>query len=88
VVLYYPDNLGAVRTTDAKDFFYGKPNAQGFYPQQNLFINWSSATPLASADASSSSSAAVWIVIAIVVVAALAGAAIVIRRRSTATERE
>ena len=72
-----------------KDFFYGKPNAQGFYPQQNLFINWRSATPLASADASSSSSAAVWIVIA-----DRGGrrhwpaAAIVIRRRSTADERE
>ena len=69
VILYYPDFLSAVRTDGVKNFFFGKPNAQGFYPQQNLFINWRTATPVAS-DASSSSSAALWIVIAIVVVRA------------------
>ena len=86
VVLYYPDNLSAVRTDDAKNFFYGTPAAQGFYPQQNLFINWSTATPVASA--SDSSSAALWVVLAIVVVALLAGGGILVRRRSTAAERE
>jgi peptide/nickel transport system substrate-binding protein len=87
VILYYPDNLSAVRTDAAKDFFYGTPGAQGFYPQQNLFINWRTATPLAG-DSSSSSSAAVWIVLVVVVVALLAGGLIVVRRRSTAAERE
>jgi peptide/nickel transport system substrate-binding protein len=87
VILYYPDNLGAVRSGFAKDFFYGKPNAQGFYPQQNLFINWTTATPVAS-DAPASSSATLWIVIAIVVVVVLAGGGLVYRRRRTAGERE
>jgi peptide/nickel transport system substrate-binding protein len=87
VILYYPDNLSAVRSSAVEDFFYGKPDAQGFYPQQNLFINWLNAAP-AAADNSSSSSPAVWIVIAIVVVVALAVAALVIRRRTTAAARE
>ena len=59
IILYYPDNLGAVRTSAVKDFFYGKPNAQGFYPQQNVFINWQSAAPLSSGGGSSSSRGAV-----------------------------
>ena len=49
IILYYPDNLGAVRSSAVKGFFYGKPNAQGFYPQQNVFINWRIATPAAPA---------------------------------------
>jgi peptide/nickel transport system substrate-binding protein len=88
VVLYYPDFLSAVRTSAVKDYFFGKPNAQGFYPQQNLFINWNDATPVASSDASSSTSPAVWIVIAIVVVAALGAGGLMWRRRATAGERE
>jgi peptide/nickel transport system substrate-binding protein len=88
VILYYPDNLGAVRTSGAKDFFFGKPNAQGFYPQQNLFINWHTAAPLGGSANSSSSSPALWIVLAVVVVAVLAGAGIIVRRRTTAAERE
>jgi peptide/nickel transport system substrate-binding protein len=87
VILYYPDNLGAVRSSAVKDFFYGKPGAHGFYPQQNMFINWRTANA-ATADSPSSSSPALWIVIAIVVVALLAGAVLVIRRRATAAERE
>jgi peptide/nickel transport system substrate-binding protein len=88
VVLYYPDFLSAVRTNVVKNYFFGSPNAQGFYPQQNLFINWNDAAPVASSDASSSSSGTtVTIVIAIVVVALLAGGAAFWRRR-TAAERE
>lgn len=87
VILYYPDLLSGVRTDVIKDYFFGKANAQGFYPTQNLFINWRSATPVAT-DASSSSSPTLWIVIAIVIVAVLAGAVIIFRRRQTAGERE
>jgi peptide/nickel transport system substrate-binding protein len=87
VILYYPDWLSAVRTDKVKDYFYGKPNAQGFYPTPSEFINWRSATPVAS-DAPSSSSPVLWIVLAIVVVALLAAGGFVLRRRSTAGERE
>jgi peptide/nickel transport system substrate-binding protein len=85
VILYYPDWLSAVRTSVAKDYFYGKPNAQGFYPIPNEFINWRTATPVAG---DSSSSVAIWIVIAIAAVAVLAGGGIWLRRRTTAGERE
>jgi peptide/nickel transport system substrate-binding protein len=87
VILYYPDWLSAVRTDYVKNYFYGSPNAQGFYPTPSQFINWRSATPVAS-DSSSSSSPTLWIVLAIVVVALLVGAGILVRRRSTAGERE
>jgi peptide/nickel transport system substrate-binding protein len=87
VILYYPDLLSGVRTDAVKNYFFGKPNAQGFYPTQNLFINWRSATPVAS-DSPTSSSPTLWIVIAIVVVAVLAAAVILFRRRATAGERE
>src|SRR6185437_16074979 len=87
VVLYYPDWLSAVRTNVVKDYFYGQPNAKGFYPTPNRFVNWLDATPVATASASSSSPA-LWIVIAIVAVVVLAGGALLIRRRSTAGERE
>jgi len=88
VVLYYPDFLSAVRSNLVKDYFFGKPNAQGFYPQQNLFINWLDAAPVASSDASSSSGSTLAIVIPIVVVVLLAGGALVFWRRRTAGERE
>jgi peptide/nickel transport system substrate-binding protein len=87
VILYYPDWLSAVRTSYVKNYFYGSPNAQGFYPTPSEFINWRSATPVAG-DSSSSSSPALWIVLAVVVVALLVGATILLRRRSTAGERE
>jgi peptide/nickel transport system substrate-binding protein len=87
VILDYPDWLSAVRTNLVTNYFYGKPNAQGFYPIPDEFINWRSATPVADAS-SSSTSPAVWIVVAIVVVIVLAGGGLVLRRRATAGERE
>ena len=87
VMLYYADGLSAVRSDHVKDFFYGTPNAQGFYPQQNAFINWLDASPVGGAGGSSSTT----LVIVIVVVLALAaagGTGIVLRRRATAGERE
>ena len=88
IILYYPDNLGAVRSSAVKGFFYGTKNAQGFYPQQNDFINWRIASPASADSSSSSSSATLWIVIVIVVVVVLAAGALVLRRRTTAAERE
>jgi ABC-type transport system substrate-binding protein len=87
VILYYPDWLSAIRTSTVKNYFYGSPDAQGFYPIPNEFINWRTATPVA-ADASSSSSPTLLIVIVIVIVAVLGSAAILLRRRATAGERE
>jgi ABC-type transport system substrate-binding protein len=87
IILYYPDNLGVARTSAVKGFFFGKPDAQGFYPQQNIFINWRTAAPVDSGSGSSSGTV-LWIVIAVVVVIVLAAAGLVIRRRATAAGRE
>jgi peptide/nickel transport system substrate-binding protein len=87
VILYYPDFLSAVRTDKVRNYFSGTPNAQGFYPTPNRFINLRAATPVASAS-SSSSSATLWIIIVIIVVVLLAAALILLRRRRTAGERE
>jgi peptide/nickel transport system substrate-binding protein len=87
VILYYPDWLSAVRTDVVKNYFYGTPDARGFYPTPNRLINWLSATPV-SASSGSSPGATLWIVIAVVVVVVLAAAGLVIRRRATAGERE
>jgi peptide/nickel transport system substrate-binding protein len=87
VILFYPDWLSAIRTNVVKNYYYGKPNAQGFYPIPDEFINWRSATPVADSS-SSSSSPAVWIIIVIVVVALLAGGGLLLRRRATAGQRE
>ena len=87
IILYYPDNLGAARNTAVNGFFFGKPGAQGFYPQQSVFINWRIAAPTGSGSGSSSSTA-LWIGLAVVVVVVLAGAGLVIRRRATSAGRE
>ncbi len=86
VMLYYADGLSAARSDHVRNFFYGKPSAQGFYPQQNLFINWRTATPVGGS--SSSSSTALIIGIVALVVVAAAGGGFVLRRRATAGERE
>ncbi len=87
IMLYYADSLSAVRSDQVKNFFYGKPDAQGFYPQQNLFINWRTATPLGGTTGTSSSST-LWIVLVVVVVLLAAAAVFLLRRRATAGERE
>lgn len=88
IILYYHDNLEAVRTADVKNYFYGKPDSRGFYPLQTDTINWAEARP---ADASGSGGSALGLEIGIpvvVVVLAAAGALIAVRRRRTAGERE
>jgi peptide/nickel transport system substrate-binding protein len=87
IILYYPDSLQAVRTTDTSNFFYGTKNAQGFYPQQNVWINWGSATPVAAAGGSSDTGLYIGVAVAVVVVLG-GGGFIAMRRRSSAGERE
>lgn len=87
-ILAYPNWLSAVRTDVVKNYFYGQPNAQGFYPYPERFDSLNVATPANASGGGSSSGATVWIVIAIVVVIVVAGLILVMRRRSTAGERE
>ena len=87
IPLYYANTLSAVRTDQVKNYFYGTPNAQGFYPQQNLFINWRTATPVGGASSGSSSSTLLIVVIVVVVLLA-AAAVLLLRRRATAGQRE
>jgi len=87
VILYYPDRLQAVRTDRTGSFFYGTKNGQGFYPQQNVWINWWSATPVQ--DAASSPDTGLYIGAIVAVIALLtAGGLLVLRQRATAGERE
>ena len=88
VMLFYPDWLSAVRTDVVSNYFYGKPNAKGFYPTPNRFINWQDATPVSGSGAGSGPGAGLWAGIAIAVVVVLAIVAVAIRRRATAGERE
>jgi peptide/nickel transport system substrate-binding protein len=86
IILYYPDTLEAVRTDDARDLFYGTKNGQGFYPQQNVWINWWAAKPVADAARSSDTGLYIGVIIAVVVVLTVGGPLIV--RRATADGRE
>jgi peptide/nickel transport system substrate-binding protein len=87
IILYYKNGLSAVRTDKVHNYIYGSENSQGFYPLQNLFINWRTASP--GTDSSSSSKTGVWIGVGVAVVVLLALAAgVTMRRRSTARERE
>lgn len=88
LILYYQNNLSAVRTDAKRGFVTGSPDSQGFYPYQNYTRSWRYAQPpSASASDDSSSAAVIWIVVAVVVVLGL-GAVVVLRRRSTAADRE
>ncbi len=87
IILYYPDSLQAVRTNDTNAFYFGKKNAQGFYPQQNVWINWWSATPVGAAGGSSSTGLYIGIAVAVVVVLG-GGGFFMMRRRASAGERE
>jgi peptide/nickel transport system substrate-binding protein len=87
IILYYPDSLQAVRTNDSNDFYFGKKNAQGFYPQQNVWINWWSATPVGGAGSSSDTGLYIGVAVAVVVVLG-GGGFFMMRRRASAGERE
>ena len=87
IILYYKNGLSALRNDQVSNYLFGEPDSKGFYPLQNLFINWRTAKP--ESGGSSSSNTGLWIglVVVIVVVAGVAGA-VTMRRRSTAAERE
>jgi peptide/nickel transport system substrate-binding protein len=87
VILYYQNDLAAVRADHAKGFLSGKPNSQGFYPFQNYKLGWMNAVPAASASSSSSTGLIIGIVVALVVVLLIAGG-LLVRRRATAANRE
>jgi peptide/nickel transport system substrate-binding protein len=87
IILYYPDRLQAVRTDDARDLFYGKENGQGFYPQQNVWINWWAAKPASGTASSAGTGLYIGVIVAVVMVLA-AGGLLMLRRRATAGQRE
>jgi peptide/nickel transport system substrate-binding protein len=87
IILYYPDILDAVRTADVKDYAFGSPDAQGFYPLQTDYINWLQATPVAAVSGGTNMGLAVGVPVAAVVVLG-AGGIYALRRRRTAGERE
>lgn len=89
IMLYYADGLSAVRT-DKVNYMAGKADAQGVFPLQSLFYNWTHASPVATktAAASSSKGPAIGIGVGIVVVILAIGAFLVVRRRRTAADRE
>ena len=87
IILYYPDTLQAVRTDDVRDLFYGTKNERGFYPQQNVWINWWAARPAADAASSPDPALSIGVIVAVIAVLS-AGGVLFIRRRATADERE
>jgi peptide/nickel transport system substrate-binding protein len=87
LILYYSDNLEAVRTAAVKNYFYGSPNAQGFYPIQTDSLDWQEAKPAAASAGGSDTGLVVGVPIAAVVIIG-AGAIFVVRRRRTAGDRE
>ncbi len=87
VILYYKNGLSALRSDKTSSYLFGQENANGFYPLQNLFTNWRTATPTGKGSSSSNTGVYVGIVV-VVLVAAILGGLITMRRRSTAAERE
>jgi peptide/nickel transport system substrate-binding protein len=87
IILYYSDNLQAVRTSSVSDFMFGKQDSAGLYPVQNDLINWDLAKPVAAAAGGSSTGLVIGIPIAAIVIIGL-GALVVVRRRASAGDRE
>jgi peptide/nickel transport system substrate-binding protein len=92
IMLYYKDGLSAVRT-DKINYVTGKPDAQGVYPLQSTFYNWTHAAPVTkqatgSQSGSSNTGLFVGIGIAVIVVIAAVVIVLVLRRRRTAGDRE
>ncbi len=89
IILYYKNSLNALRTDQVSNFLHGSQNSDGFYPLQNRFISWRTASPAASSGASSSGGAGLWIGIAVAVVVVVALIVVfAMRRRATSRYRE
>jgi peptide/nickel transport system substrate-binding protein len=91
IILYYKNGLSAIRSDQVKNYLFGEPNADGFYPLQASFINWRSAEPATSSGGNSSddggSNAVVWILV-VVAVLVVVGVGVTLLRRRSADERE
>lgn len=89
IILYYQNDLAAVRKSASAGYLTGSPNQAGFYPFQNVTRAWMTATPPAASSKSSSSSTGLIIgVVVVVLVVVLAGGGLALRRRSSAADRE
>ncbi len=87
IILYYQNDLAAIRKEANHNFITGAKNAQGFYPYQNYKLGWRTAKPASSSsDSGSSTGLIIGIVIAVVVVVGV-GLIVVLRRRSGAADR-
>lgn len=88
IILYYGNDLAAIRKDAAKGFIFGTKNAAGFYPYQNVAQAWVNAVPPAGSSSSSSNTGLiVGIVVAVVVVVLAAGGFFMYRRRTAATRK-
>ncbi|MBO0821372.1 MAG: ABC transporter substrate-binding protein [Nocardiopsaceae bacterium] len=87
IMLFYADILDAVRTADVRNYMYGAPDAQGFYPLEADYLNWLRAKPASGSGGGGSLGLEIGIPVAVVVVIG-AGVIVVLRRRRTAADRE
>lgn len=90
IMLYYADGLSGVRT-DKVNYMTGTANAQGVFPLQSLFYNWTHAAPVSAKTATSSPSSkapAIGIGVGILVVLVALGVFLGLRRRRSAGDRE
>ena len=87
IILYYQNDLAAIRKDSMKGFIAGSKNSEGFYPYQNPWVGYIRATASGSSSSSSSNTGLIiGIVVAVVVVAGIA-LFVVLRRRTTAADR-
>jgi peptide/nickel transport system substrate-binding protein len=84
LILYYADDLSAVTTNTTTNFYFGKKDANGNIPPQNVFLDWKEATPAGSSSSSSSNTGVIVLVVVIVVVVLAGGGFFFWRRRSAA----
>jgi peptide/nickel transport system substrate-binding protein len=93
LILFYKNDLQAMRTDLVSNYLQGSKDSEGFYPLQHGFTSWWKATPAAGAQTASeqahqqSSNAFKWIGIAVLIVVVI-GAIVFLMRRRTASERE
>ena len=91
IILYYQNQLAALRADARTGFISGSKNSDGFYPFQNEWTGYLTARPASSGSSASGASGSntgvvIGIVVAVVVVAGLV-LVVVVRRRSSAADR-